>query len=123
MAAFNSFGSIVPDPSVSNRLKASRISSISSSESPGLSMGLAPRRPGVRRDCHETGDGGNWWGGGGRGQRELSFFTQRLRLGRRAHMSARGMEGRLICTGPHGPVTGSPGKDRREVCASISEKT
>jgi len=37
IAAFNSFGSIAPDPSVSKRLKASLISSISSSVSPGLS--------------------------------------------------------------------------------------
>ena len=37
MAAFNSLGSINPDPSVSKRLKASLISSISSSVKPGLS--------------------------------------------------------------------------------------
>ena len=42
----------MPEPSVSNRLKASLISSISSSLSPGLSMTL-PRRPGdpLLLDC------------------------------------------------------------------------
>jgi hypothetical protein len=43
MAAFNSFGSIVPEPSVSNKLNASRISSISSSLKPGLSYVFAAR--------------------------------------------------------------------------------
>lgn len=37
IAAFNSLGSIIPEPSVSNKLNASLISSISSSVSPGLS--------------------------------------------------------------------------------------
>lgn len=37
IAAFSSRGSIFPEPSVSNRLKASLISSISSSVKPGLS--------------------------------------------------------------------------------------
>lgn len=36
MAAFNSLGSTLPVPSVSKRLKASLISSISSSVNPGL---------------------------------------------------------------------------------------
>ena len=40
IAALSSFGSIKPEPSVSKRLKASRISSISSSVSPGLSKVL-----------------------------------------------------------------------------------
>jgi len=37
MAALSSFGSIIPEPSVSNKLNASLISSISSSVKPGLS--------------------------------------------------------------------------------------
>jgi hypothetical protein len=37
IAALSSLGSIIPDPSVSNRLNASLISSISSSVKPGLS--------------------------------------------------------------------------------------
>ena len=44
IAALSSFGSIVPPPSVSKRSKASFISNISSSVSPGLSydFGLNP---------------------------------------------------------------------------------
>jgi len=38
IAALSSLGSILPDPSVSKRLNASLISSISSSVSPGLSI-------------------------------------------------------------------------------------
>ena len=42
-------GSMVPEPSVSKMLNASRISSISSSLRPGRSMGLFRPRPGVPR--------------------------------------------------------------------------
>ena len=42
IAALSSFGSILPLPSVSKRLNASLISSISSSDNPGLSTGFLP---------------------------------------------------------------------------------
>ena len=67
MAAFNSFGSIVPDPSVSNRLKASRISSISSSEVLASRWAWLHGVWGAARDCLKRGMGKLGGGGGGVG--------------------------------------------------------
>ena len=50
MALLSSFGSIVPEPSVSKRLKASRISSTSSSVRPGRSTTFAEAAAGFEAE-------------------------------------------------------------------------